>query len=166
MLKIYPAKTDKDIELAKRLFAEYAEFLKKELCEYADMPWLVQYYQGFEEEIDNLPDRYKQPEGSILLARHNGQPAGCVALGELNNSACEMKRLFVRPKYQRKGIGTALCKVLIEEAKKIGYTHMRLATALEIPKVLYDSLGFKKIAPYRDIPTEIKGVVFMELKLV
>ena len=76
------------------LFVEYAEFLKKELCEYAALPWLVQYYQDFEKEIDNLPDRYKQPEGSILLATYNEQPVGCVTLGQLSDSICEMKRLF------------------------------------------------------------------------
>jgi len=86
MLKIFPVETDEDIELAKTLFTEYADFLKKELVEYADLPWLVQYYQEFEEEIDNLPDRYEQPEGSILLAGYDEQAAGCVALGGLSDS--------------------------------------------------------------------------------
>jgi GNAT superfamily N-acetyltransferase len=77
-----------------------------------------------------------------------------------------MKRLFVRQEYQRKGIGTALCEALIERAKRLGYTHMRLATALEPPKKLYKSLGFKQIAPFGDIPGEIKGVVYLELELI
>jgi len=166
MLTIFPVETDKDFETAKTLFAEYLDFLKEEFCEYADVPWLVQYYQDFEEEIDNLPDRYKQPEGSILLAKYNGQPAGCVGLREVSSGVCEMKRLYVRPKYRRKGIGTALCEALMDQAKKVGYTYMRLATALEVPKTLYKSIGFKGIEPYRDIPSEIKDVVFMELKLV
>jgi len=96
---------------------------------------------------------------------YNEQPAGCVALVKMSEGTCEMKRLFVRPEYQKKGIGTALCEALIEQAKKIGYDYMRLATALEVPKRLYKSLGFKKIAPYREIPSEIKSVVFMELEL-
>jgi GNAT superfamily N-acetyltransferase len=77
-----------------------------------------------------------------------------------------MKRLFVRQEYQRKSIGTALCEALIEYAKRIGYAHMRLATVLEPPKRLYRSLGFKQIAPFRDIPGEIKGIVYMELELI
>ena len=74
--------------------------------------------------------------------------------------------MFVKPKYQRLGIGRALSEAVIERAKKVGYTHMRLATALERPKALYKSLGFKEIAPYEYVPVEIEGVVFMELKLV
>ena len=163
MSEIFPVETSEDIEIAKMLFVEYAEFLKKELCEYADVPWLIKYYQDYEKETDHLPGRYKQPEGAILLAGYEEKPAGCVALGRLSDSICEMKRLFIRPEYRRKGIGTALCEAL---AKKAGYTYMRLATALEVPQALYRSLGFKKIAPYEDIPGEIKGVVFMELKLV
>ena len=166
MLKIFPVEIRKDIEIAQILLVEYAEFLKKELCEYADVPWLIKYYQDFEKETDHLPDRYKQPEGAILLAGYDEQPAGCVAIGGLSNGICEMKRLFIRPEYRRKGIGTALCEALMEQAKKAGYTYMRLATALEVPQALYRSLGFKKIASYEYVPGEIKGVVFMELNLV
>lgn len=53
----------------------------------------------------------------------------------------------------------------MEQAKKMGYTHMRLATALEPPKALYQSLGFKEIAAYRDIPDEIQNAVHMEIEL-
>jgi len=166
MLKIFPVETDQDIESVRVLFIEYANFLKKELCEYAELPWLVQYYEDFEEETANLPDRYGRPEGCLLVASYEGQPAGCVALGKLSDGTCEMERLFVREEYQRKGIGTALCEALIEYAKRIGYTHMLLATALEPPKALYKSLGFKETAPFRDIPDEIKGVAYMELKLI
>jgi GNAT superfamily N-acetyltransferase len=165
MPKIFPVETNVDVEIAKKLFTEYLDFLKRELCEYADLPWLIQYYKDFEKEIDNLPGRFERPKGTLLLARYNGQSAGCVALGKLSDHICEMERLYVRPKYQRKGIGTALCEALMEQAVKTGYTQMRLATALQPPKTLYKSLGFKKIAPYKDVPAKIKSIVFMELKL-
>jgi N-acetylglutamate synthase-like GNAT family acetyltransferase len=165
MLKIYPVETKDEIEATKKLFREYADFLKADLAEFADLPWLIQYYEEFEEETANLPAGYEPPSGFILLASYKDELAGCVALGKLTNDACEMKRLFVREKYRKKGIGRALCKILIEQAVKAGYTQMRLATALQPPKALYNSLGFKKIAPYRDAPAEIKGIVFMELKL-
>ena len=165
MLKIYPVKTDEDIRIAKTLFVEYVEFLKKVLSEYAGVPWLVQYYRDFQEETDHLPARYAQPEGIILIAEYDDRPAGCVALGKLADNVCEMKRLFVRPENRRKGIGAALCEALMGQAIKMGYIHMRLATALEPPKALYQSLGFKEIAPYRDVPAEIQNVVHMEVKL-
>jgi GNAT superfamily N-acetyltransferase len=162
MLRIYPVKTE-EIKIAKQLFAEYLEFLKKELCEYADLPWLIDYYRDFEKEIDALPGRYKQPNGCILLATYNEQPAGCVALGSLNECICEMKRLYIKPEFRRKKLGTTLCRAVIEQAKKTGYTHLRLATALEPAKFLYKSLGFMEIPPYLYVPLE--NVLFMEFKL-
>ena len=45
MLKIFPVETHKDIQIAQMLFVEYAEFLKKDLSEYADLPWLIDYYR-------------------------------------------------------------------------------------------------------------------------
>jgi GNAT superfamily N-acetyltransferase len=129
-LRVFPVETDQDIESVRVLFAEYGDFLKKELASY------------------------------------EGQPAGCVAFGELSDGRCEMKRLFVREAYQRKGIGTVLCETLIACAKRSGYTYIRLATALEPPKALYKSLGFREIPPYRDIPREIERVAHMELRII
>ena len=166
MLEIFPVETVKDIEIARILFGEYLDFFKVQFHEYADRSWFIQYYEDFEKEIEDLPGRFTGPQGSILLAGYNGQSAGCVALGKLSDGICEMERLFVRPRYQKKGIGTALCKALIEQSVKAGYTRMRLATALQPPQAIYNSLGFKKIAPYRDAPAELKGVVFMEMKLI
>jgi GNAT superfamily N-acetyltransferase len=163
MLKIFPGETVGDIEIAKILFTEYLDFLKSDLHKYAELPWLVAYYEDFEKEISNLPEKYDGPRGCMLVAIYGERPAGCVAMGELGDGACEMKRLFVRPEYQRKGVGMALCKGLIEEAKVIGYTHMRLATALEGPQGLYKSLGFKETAAYREVPFD--DVVFMVLGL-
>jgi GNAT superfamily N-acetyltransferase len=146
------------------LFREYADYLKVELAEFVDLPWLIQYYEDFEEETAKLPGGYEPPSCFILLASYKGELAGCVALGKLSDSKCEMKRLFVREQYRRNGIGRALCQTLIEQAVNIGYSAMRLQTAVEPPKPLYRSLGFKEISPYRYIPKELNGV-YMELEL-
>jgi GNAT superfamily N-acetyltransferase len=87
------------------------------------------------------------PDGSLLLAFYNDQPAGCVALKKLDDSFCEMKRMFVYPEFHGKGIGYALAKAIIDEAKKIGYSNMKLDTSIrqiEAQK-LYQGFGFKNI---------------------
>ncbi|MGD9162851.1 MAG: GNAT family N-acetyltransferase [Desulfobacteraceae bacterium] len=155
--------TNEEINVVKQLFFEYLQYLKKEFCEYDDLPWLIDYYKSFEEEIEGLPGEYKPPRGCILLAEHDGQAVGCVALDEQCDGICEMKRLYIKPDYQREGVGTALCKALIEEAKKISYSKFRLATALEPAKQLYKTLGFVEIEPFDHVP--VSGVTFMELKL-
>jgi putative acetyltransferase len=164
MLKIFTVKTKEEIDNVKKLFYEYLNYLRKEFLAQNDLPWLIDYYRDFEKEIEDLPGDYSQPSGCILLVEYNNQPIGCVALDKQTNRICEMKRLYIKPEFHRRGIGTVLCKALIDKAISLSYTHMRLSTALENPKHLYRALGFKEIHPFNHVPLET--VVFMELKLV
>lgn len=163
MLKIYTAETDIDIDCTKKLFYEYLEYLKVEFRKFADMPWFVEYYKKFEDEIESLPGDYTDPEGCILLVEYDGQTIGCVALDKQRYGVCEMKRLYIKPEFHRRGIGTVLCRALMDKAIALQYTHMRLSTALENPKHLYRLLGFKEILPFDHVPLET--VIFMELNL-
>ena len=155
MLKIFPAEVDKDLEMIRMLFAEYADSLSFDLD-----------FQDFEEELANLPSGYAPPSGCLLLAKYKDQLAGCVALRQISEEVCEMKRLYVRPEFRCLGIGRALAQAIIDQARRIGYIYMRLDTvpSMEIARTLYTSLDFKQISPYRHNP--ITGAVFMELKLV
>jgi putative acetyltransferase len=154
MLKLFPVETDKDIKTVKQLLIEYADWLEFDLC-----------FQNFEEELTNLPGDYAPPSGCLLLARHNGKAAGCIALRKLSNSVCEMKRLYVKPKFRGLKIGRKLVETIIAEARKIGYTRIRGDTvpSMEAARALYASVGFKEISPYRHNP--IEGAIYIELKL-
>lgn len=155
MLKIFLVEKDQDLTSARQLLIEYADSLDFDLD-----------FQGFDEELANLPGEYAPPKGYLLLAEYKGQPAGCVALRELEESICEMKRLYVRPEFRGLGIGKALAEAVIAQARNIGYTRMRLDTApsMQAARALYRSLGFRQISPYRYNP--IEGAVFMELELL
>jgi putative acetyltransferase len=154
MLKLFLVKTDKDIKTVKQLFVKYADGLGFDLC-----------FQNFEEELANLPGDYAPQGGCLLLARYNGKAAGCIALRKLNDSVCEMKRLYVKPEFRGLKIGRKLVEAVIAEARRIGYTHIRGDTlpSMEAARALYASLGFKEIKPYRHNP--IEGAIYIELKL-
>ena len=114
MLKIYSAETNKDIEIAKQLFAEYADSLGFDLG-----------FKNFEEELANLPSDYAPPEGYLLLAKYKDKIAGCVALRKLSDGVCEGKRLYVRPEFRGLKIGRRLVEAIITEARKMGYSSIR-----------------------------------------
>ncbi|MHC4159619.1 MAG: GNAT family N-acetyltransferase [Planctomycetota bacterium] len=154
MLKIYPVKTAKDLEIVKELFIEYADSLGFDLC-----------FQNFEEELHNLPGEYAAPEGCLLLAKYQDQPAGCVALRKLSDDICEGKRLYVRPQFRGLKIGRRLAEAIIAEARRIGYSSIRGDTvpSMQTAQALYASLGFREIEPYCRNPVE--GAKFLELKL-
>jgi GNAT superfamily N-acetyltransferase len=135
-----------------------------------DIKLIDKYFDApaFEEELASLPGKYAPPHGTLLLATHEDSPAGCVALREIDARTCEMKRMFIYAHLHGKGIGKALAQALIERAHAIGYQSMRLNTGLrqDEAKALYQSLGFRVIEPYYELPEKLHNwVVFMELKL-
>ena len=157
ILKIYPVKTDEDIEIARSLLGEYLASRESEMSIFS------QEIKAFQRQLRELPAEFAEPSGCLFIARYEGQPAGCVGLRDLGDSICEMKRLYVKPEFRGQGIGKDLAKAVIKQAQEIGYTCMRVDTFDDMAKALYASLGFKEIEPYRHNP--IENVAFMELKL-
>lgn len=155
-MHIYQANSDDDIQLARGLFEEYAGGIGISLC-----------FQNFDQELKNLPGDYAPPDGRLLLATNDDQQlAGCIALRKLEPGVCEMKRLFLRPAYRGQGLGKLLVEAIIDEARKLGYTRMRLDTLpgrMDTAIALYRSIGFVEIGPYCANPVE--GAKFMELNL-
>lgn len=154
MLKIVQAATDTEIDHIRNLFQEYELSLGFDL-----------HFQGFDRELATLPGEYAAPNGRLLIATWDDQTAGCVALRRIEPRICEMKRLYVRPKYRRHRIGRALAETLIGLARSVGYERMRLDTIDWMAEAiaLYRLLGFVRIGPYRFNPFD--NAVFMELDL-
>ena len=115
-----------------------------------------------------MPGDYASPDGALLLAYRDGAAAGCVALRRIDSAACEMKRMFVCPQFHGKGVGRALAAAIVREAKRSGYSTMRLDTSVRQTEAqqLYASLGFRRIDPYYELPSAVRDwLVFMELTL-
>jgi putative acetyltransferase len=154
-LRIFHATNTEDVQRARRLFEEYAAGIGISLC-----------FQNFDQELANLPGDYAQPDGRLLLAEEDGELAGCIALRKIGDGVCEMKRLFLRPAFRGHGLGRVLVESIIDEARKLGYTYMRLDTIpgpMDKAIELYRSIGFVEIEPYTKNPVE--GAKFMELNL-
>src|SRR5262245_7841922 len=113
MLQIAEAHQGADLEEARKLFREYATSLEVDLS-----------FQNFEDELAALPGDYAPPEGCLLLARWQGQAAGCVALRRIQDGICEMKRLYARPSFRGLKIGKALAEEVIQRARALGYVCM------------------------------------------
>ena len=154
-LSIQQAASPAQIGQARELFLEYAQSLGFSLC-----------FQHFDKELAELPGDYAPPSGRLLLAEFEGELAGCVALHKFEANICEMKRLYLRPKFRGKGLGRVLAETIIAAAQTIGYKTMRLDTVEPVMKnavAMYGRLGFREIAPYRANP--MPGTLYMELEL-
>ena len=168
MIEIVQASTDAQLDQVRDLMRAMIAWQRQR---YHDVVELVDKYHdksGFEADLAGLPGRYAPPKGRLLLALTDGQPAGCVALHDLSQGICEMKRMFVYVDLQGRGIGRSLANALLREARAEGYQRMRLDTGIRQVEAqnLYRSLGFQEVEPSFPLPEELrKGLLFFELAL-
>ena len=111
----------------------------------------------------------------MLLAFDTANCVGAVALRPLSGkqtegldtieglpveSICEMKRLFVMPEYQGKGVGAALTKEVLVEAQRLGYKAMVLDTLERLTSAnkLYQKMAYEPCQPYNFCP--LPGVMY------
>ncbi|WP_239027157.1 GNAT family N-acetyltransferase [Ramlibacter algicola] len=150
--------THEDIQAARQIIQEYADGLGVDLD-----------FQDIDAELDGLPGEYAEPRGALVLARVEGQVAGCVALRPLDTSdyanAAEMKRLYVRPAYRGLGLGRQLAEAALDAARRAGYACVLLDTLddMESARALYEDLGFEPIDPYYHNP--IAGAHYLKVAL-
>ncbi len=159
MLRIAPALAEPAISQARDLFREYAS-----------TPGVAVCLEDFERELASLPGRYAPPDGRLLLAIHQREASpeeaiGCAAMRRLDQSACEMKRLYVCAAFRGNDAGRRLVEALIAEARSIGYEKMLLDTLPSMHEAhkLYRTLGFREIPAYQKNP--IRGALFFEIAL-
>lgn len=154
MISITPCQTSADFSAAIQLTRDYLQWIDLDLS-----------FQNTEKELAEFASMYGPPSGLFLLAHSQGRLAGGVGLRKLEVGVCEMKRLYVYDEFKGLGVGRRLCAALIEAAKGLGFERMRLDTLarMEAAVGLYQSLGFKEIAPYRFNPDPTS--IYMELKL-
>lgn len=153
--RIEEATTAADIALVKELFIAYADSLDFGL-----------EFQDFEGEMANFPNRYAPPAGALVLARVGDEAAGAVGLRPLSPDICEMKRLYVDPRFRGLGLGEGLARHVIDLAQGKGYRAMRLDTVegmMAAATGIYQKLGFRPIEPYTYNP--IAGARCFELTL-
>jgi ribosomal protein S18 acetylase RimI-like enzyme len=151
---VYKKLEEKEILSAKELIMEYIKWLDMDLS-----------FQNINEELNDFPKKYEEPDGAFIIAKENNNIIGCVGMKKMDKKICEMKRLFVDDKYKGKGIGKKLVEIIIEEAQSKNYERMRLDTLniMESALNIYYKNGFYKIEPYYNNPD--KGVIYMEKKL-
>ena len=142
----------------RQLMREYAQAIGVDLC-----------FQGFEAELAALPGHYAAPRGALLVAICGEELAGCCALRPIDSvdhgNACEMKRLYVRPRFRGKGLGRVLAQAILEAARAAGYASVLLDTLSDMGAALamYQDLGFTEIPPYYHNP--IPGSRYLKMAL-
>lgn len=154
MIHIQTARFPEQLDVVRTIFREYAESLGIDLS-----------FQNFDSELADLPGKFAPPRGRVLLAYHDDELIGCVAVRPLDDTTCEMKRLYVRPAGRGLQAGKQLATLICAIARDAGYCRIRLDTLPTMHAALriYASLGFEPIPAYVFNP--IAGAIFLECDL-
>lgn len=147
--------TPADLDGVRELLREYEAWTGVDLC-----------FQGFAAELAGLPGDYDPSSGGALLVLDGDDGlAGCVGIRRIDETTCELKRLYLRPAARGGGLGRRLLEAAVERARALGYRSMRLDTlpVMDAAQSLYRARGFVEIPPYRENP--VPGARYFELAL-
>ena len=135
------------------------------LKEYVEWIGLDLAFQEIDAELDGLPGDYAPPRGALFVAVNGDRHLAMIALRPIDRLTGEMKRLYVRPEARGRGLARRLIARLCDEAKRLGYTELRLDTLpmMGEAQALYEAYGFVDISPYYETP--IAGTRFMSKKI-
>src|SRR4051812_23043412 len=98
MLRLLEVKqAGNELVVFRELISEYQHFLGVDLC-----------FQKFESELANPLAKYTPPRGVVLLGYWDDVICACGALQDLGENICEVKRIYVRPEFRRKGIARTI----------------------------------------------------------
>jgi GNAT superfamily N-acetyltransferase len=131
----------------------YADFVRE-----ADGPLVYDREEAgvdLDEEIaKGPPEDLVPPNGVLLLARADGEPAGLGGVRYLNTEIAEVKSMYVAPPFRGCGLGRQILARLDEIALEHGCRTVRLDTSDYLtPAVgLYRSAGYREVPAYNENP--------------
>jgi GNAT superfamily N-acetyltransferase len=100
----------------------------------------------YEWDYDHIDEIYLHGAGGFWLAWWEGCPVGHVAGQDLGRIV-ELRHMYVRSEYRKRGIGACLVQVLLDQCKVHGVEIVRLWTASDGPgRRLYEHMGFQVIS--------------------
>ena len=103
-----------------------------------------------------------EPDTTVWIARNGGTAVGCGALRRHNAILGEVKRMYVRPSEQGRGIAGAILSLIEEKATSEGLETLKLETGDRHPAAwrVYERAGFRRCAAFADYPDSAYSIFY------
>ncbi|MFJ1971019.1 GNAT family N-acetyltransferase [Streptomyces sp. NPDC087903] len=94
------------------------------------------------------------PKGQLVVARYDGEPAGCAGVRLLDATTAELTRVFLYEGMRGRGGAALLVRAAEDAARALGATRLILDTRGDLveARALYARLGYTETAPHNDDP--------------
>lgn len=101
-------------------------------------------------EVDTMYEAYAGAQAVFYVVTMHGQLVGGAGIAPLEGGepgVCELKKMYFLPAARGKGAGKVLGKLLINEAKLLGYQRVYVETLdrMQAANRLYSRLGFRPL---------------------
>lgn len=101
--------------------------------------------EGADKDVTDLKLYYMDNQGWFQVVEDNNKIIGSVGIYKIDETECELRKMYLYPEYHGKGIGSTLMRNALEKATSLGYKYMTLQTNSLLHKALplYEKYGFK-----------------------
>lgn len=137
----------------RRALPEDHAAVARELADYLSYIGDALDAEGLDHDIAHWQEEYDGRTGVLLVvADAAGEVVGTAAVRLLEPGVGELKRMWLRPSCQGRGLGRRLMDACLDEARRLGCRALRLDTQakLEAAVRLYRAYGFSEVARYND----------------
>jgi len=113
---------------------------------------------------------YLPLEGFYYVLQIKEEIGGMGALRKLKRNVGEIKRIYIRPEYRKKGYGKEMLTQLLKKGKEFGFSTIRLDTGefMDAAQYVYRSAGFQEGDKYpeSEVPPQFQPFwLYMEKTL-
>ena len=142
----------------------YADPVAEHLIERVQQEYVVRYGGRDAAVVDAA--EFSPPLGLFLVARVDGEVAGSGGWRAHGDGSVEVKRMYVAPRFRRRGLAQVVLDALERTAARAGHRAVVLNTGPEQPEALalYDRAGYTPVAGY-GVYAEEPGAVFLGKEL-
>lgn len=160
------ARWDQDLDLVRRLFVEYRQWLAEHQDPAPEARERVSSGLALVDRLTSgLPGAYGPPRGDVVLWFREESVVACGALRELEPTVGEIRRIFVRPDFRGKAFGHPFVRTLLARARALGYGSLKADTlpSMQAAIEFYQELGFRPTGSFW--PHPVAGALFFERQL-
>jgi putative acetyltransferase len=105
--------------------------------------------EGTDLDLSNLASYYFGNHGWFEVVELEDKIIGSYGLLKLSESTCELRKMYLYPEHQGKGLGRKMMDKALVKAKELGYSEITLETNSVLDKAirLYEKYGFRQYRP-------------------
>jgi ribosomal protein S18 acetylase RimI-like enzyme len=155
------------------LSENYFDWMASELQKNYDIDVYPIIGVTLQDYVENNVDEFASSiltDGVLYLIQVEDKIVGMGALRKLKEGIGEIKRMYIKPEYQGKGLGKKMLQLLLRRGKEYGFSAIYLETGsfMRNAQHLYRSVGFYNRGEYpeTEVPPQLRHVwLFMEKTL-